>query len=95
MNNIDEHINALHAKLQLLLKKYAAMQKENESLKKEVHQLRENEQKISEKINMLEMQSSILKASAGTMEPAEKSKFERRINQYLKDIDKCIAILNN
>ncbi len=95
MKNINEHINALNAKLQVLLKKYAIMQKENESLKKEVHQLNENEKRIAERINFLEMQTSILKASSGTMEPGEKADFEKRINQYLKDIDKCIAILNN
>lgn len=95
MSNIEEHINTLHTRLQALLKKYAALQKENVSLTNELQQLKTNEQSLLEKINFLEMQTGVLKASAGTMTQQEKTNFEKRINQYLRDIDKCIAILNN
>ena len=95
MNNIEEHINTLNTRLQALLKKYAALQKENVSLTNELQQLKTNEQSLLEKINFLEMQTGVLKASAGTMTQQEKTNFEKRINQYLRDIDKCIAILNN
>jgi chromosome segregation ATPase len=95
MSNIEEHINTLNTRLQALLKKYAALQKENVSLTNELQQLKTNEQSLLEKINFLEMQTGVLKASAGTMTQQEKTNFEKRINQYLRDIDKCIAILNN
>ena len=95
MSNIEEHINTLNTRLQALLKKYAALQKENASLINELQQLKTNEQSLLEKINFLEMQTGVLKASAGTMTQQEKTNFEKRINQYLRDIDKCIAILNN
>ena len=41
----------------------------------------------------LRQQVSILKASAGNMSEADKKEFEKRINSYLKEIDKCIALL--
>ena len=95
MPEIDEHINSIHAKLQLLLKKYAAIQKENEVLTHEIKEYREKEKDFLQKINSLEMQAGILKASAGKMNDKEKHDFDKRINQYIKDIDKCMAILNN
>jgi len=29
------------------------------------------------------------------MNEDEKKNFEKKINQYIKDVDKCIAMLNN
>ena len=95
MKTIEEHINSINIKLQLLLKKHAALQKENANLTKEIETARKNEKDFLEKINSLEMQTGILKASAGKMNDTEKHDFEKRINQYIKDLDKCMAMLNN
>jgi len=95
MNSIEEHINSINTKLQLLLKKYAALQKENAILTREMEVCKENEKDFLQKINFLEVQTGILKASTGKMNDKEKHDFEKRINQYIKDIDKCIAMLNN
>ena len=61
----------------------------------EIETYRSNEKENLEKINSLEMQAGILKASIGKMGEKEKHDFEKRINQYIKDLDKCIAMLNN
>ena len=60
---------------------------ENENLK-----LREKE--LVTKIEILEQQVHILKASAGTLEGDERVRFEKNINQYIRNLDKCIAMLN-
>jgi hypothetical protein len=95
MSTIEEHITLLHAKLQLLLKKYAALQKENLQLNSEIEDFRKNQAAALQRINTLELQTDILKTSAGQLTDQEKLDFERRINQYIKDLDKCITILNN
>ena len=95
MNTIKEHINSINTKLQLLLKKYAALQKENLILREEIETSRKNEKDYSEKITSLEIQTGILKSSAGKLNDQEKHDFEKRINNYIKDLDKCIAMLNN
>ncbi len=41
----------------------------------------------------LKQQVSVLKLSAGEMSEADKKEFEKRINGYLKEIDRCIAML--
>jgi chromosome segregation ATPase len=95
MNTIEEHINSINTKLQLLLKKYAILQKENSILSYEIETCRKNEKDNLEKINSLEMQMSILKASAEKLNDKEKHDFEKRINQYIKELDKCMTMLNN
>ena len=95
MSTIEEHINSINAKLQLLLKKYAALQKENASLNSEKEMYKKNEKEYLEKIDALEIQAGILKASSGKWNEKEKHDFEKRINQYIKDIDNCMAMLNN
>lgn len=95
MKTIEEHINSINTKLQLLLKKHAALQKENAMLTYEVEVCKKNEKDFLEKINFLEIQTGILKASAGKMNDTEKHDFEKRINQYIRDLDKCMAMLNN
>ena len=95
MSTIEEHINSINAKLQLLLKNYATLKKDNNHLNEEIKKLKESEKGFLEKVNTLEMQTSILKASAGKMSGEEKTDFEKRIKAYIKDIDKCMAMLNN
>ncbi len=95
MNTVEEYINSLHIKLQVFIKKYIALKKENLALTDAVKELTENEKFLSEKINILETQNSILKASAGNMSNDEKKEFEKKIKDYIKDIDACITMLNN
>ena len=45
-------------------------------------------------INKLEQQVAILKSAAGQMTEPDKKLFEKHINQYIKDIDKCIGLLS-
>ena len=95
MNSVEEHINNINTKLQILLKKYTALKKENQFLTDEIHKLKDNEGDHLKKIDALEIQNNILKASAGKMSNEEKIDFEKRIKVYIKDIDKCMEMLNN
>jgi len=95
MKPADEHIHSINAKLQQLLKKYAALRKENAVLFHELEEKRTNEKKFLDKIDSLEMQTGMLKASAGKMNEKEKQNFEKRINKYVKDLEKCLTMLNN
>jgi len=95
MKTVEEHINAIHGRVQQLLKKYAALRKENAVLHQELEEKRANEKIFLEKIDSLEMQAGMLKASSGKMNEKEKHDFEKRINQYIKDVEKCIKMLNN
>ncbi len=92
---IDIYIKNIQSKLQILLKKHAALELENASLIKENESHKSNEKNLARKLNLLEQQVNILKASAGKLEGKEKSAFEKSINGYIKSIEKCIGMLNN
>ena len=95
MQTVEEHINSINTKLQQLLKKYAALRKENAILKHELEERRTNEKHHLDRIVSLEMQAGVLKASSAKMNEKDKHDFEKRINQYIKDLEKCMTMLNN
>ena len=95
MKTIEEHVSSINFKLQQLLKKYAVLQKENSMLQRELEEKIRNEKQFLHKLDSLETQTGILKASSGKMNDKDRHDFEKRINQYIKDLEKCIAMLNN
>ena len=92
--SVDPQFNVIGDKLQLLLKAVSRLQKENERLKTELQSAREKEQAAYQQVAELQQQTAILKYAAGEMNEKEKKDFERKINQYLREIDKCIAYLS-
>ncbi len=92
--SVDQQFNRLADKLQLLLKAMGRLQKENERLKEDLQGAREREQAALQRIDELQQQTAILKYAAGEMDEKEKKEFEKKINQYLREIDKCIAYLS-
>ena len=88
-----EHIERIRLKLQVLLKDHQALQKEHEKLKSEMTLKLAVEQELKEKMQQLEQQVNILKASSGQMDEASKKAFEKQLNHYIREIDRCIAML--
>ncbi|MCU0394815.1 MAG: hypothetical protein MUF29_02820 [Chitinophagaceae bacterium] len=88
------HFQELAGKLQQLLKWQDQLMRENERLKLECTQLREQAAADGQEITALKDQIAILQTAAGNMSESEKKAFEKRINQYIRDIDKVIAHLN-
>lgn len=94
MSDIETHIKLVNNKLQELLKKYAFLQKENQELKQQAMIGEEKEKESEVKINSLNQKVNILQAASGQMNEKEQREFEKRINIYLKEIDKCISMLS-
>ena len=95
MKQVEEHINRINSKLQELLKKHAALSKESEQQQKLIQRLEQENELNETKIKMLEQQQHILKAAAGRMDEPDKKEFEQVISKYIREIDKCINLLNN
>lgn len=93
-DSIDHHIKSIQPKLQLLLKKYALLENENMHIKNENENFKGREKELISKIVTLEQQVNILKASTGKLDGNEKINFEKDINRYIRNLDKCIAMLN-
>ena len=94
MVQLEEQIKNLQAKIQQLLKLYHHLQKENQQLKKEIekHQLKVSER--DEKLGSLQQQVDVLKIGAHGWSDGAKKELEKRIETYLKEVEKCLALLN-
>lgn len=93
MINTEQHLKRIQEKLQQLLKQHAAVQKENNRLKEELQESRGKNLQQQQYMDELKQQASVLKMNAGEMSGADKKELEKRINSYLKEIDRCIALL--
>lgn len=94
MVDLDLHIKNIQDKLQQLLRNHQILTKENQRLQKE---LEKSQQQIGEKeqlIYTLQQQVDALQLGTTAQSPEEKAMLEKRINGYLKEIDKCLALLN-
>lgn len=94
MSAVDENIKRVNSKLQQLLKQYQLLQKENQQLKMAVKMLSINRDNDELRISELEQQAGILKSAAGKMNEADKKSFEKHIDRYIREIDKCIGLLS-
>ncbi len=94
MEQVQTHISRIQVKLQDLLKKHSSLVKESEQHQKTILQLREQQDSNEKKIKVLEEQQYILKSAAGNLNDADKKAFEQTINKYIREIDKCIALLS-
>lgn len=93
MSNTEQHLKRIQDKLQLLLKQHVAVQKENSKLKEELDTVNHKTTTQQKNVEELKQQVGILKLNAVEMSEADKKEFEKRINIYVKEIDRCIALL--
>ena len=96
MTDSEQHLKRIQDKLQLLLKHHSILQKENQALKNEMTLLKGRADEFHETTEKLREQVEILKYTNGAeMDQEEKKQFEKRINGYVKEIDRCIAMLSH
>ncbi len=94
MSDLEQHIKRINDKLQLQLKNYLLLQKDNKRQSELIATLQQTKEKDKEQIYNLQEKISILKAATGNMNEADKKAFEKNISQYIREIDKCIGILS-
>jgi chromosome segregation ATPase len=94
MNETEVQLKRIQAKLQQLLKQHAVLQKENNWLKDELDAAKKEVLHQQENMHTLKQQVDVLKYSNGEMGEADRKEFEKRINFYVKEIDRCIVMLS-
>lgn len=94
MSTTEQHLKRIQEKLQLLLKQHTALRKENSRLIEELKNANQKTSVQQKNVEELKQQVSVLKLNTGEMSEADKKEFEKRINNYLKEIDRCIALLS-
>ena len=90
---LEEGMRRVQDKLQQLLKQYSQLQQENEKLVRLIQDARSNEFAKNERIGQLEQQVIVLKSATSQLNESDKKELEKKLNHYLKEIDRCINIL--
>ncbi len=94
MIDLNTHIIHLHEKLQLLIRAYKQLQKENGKLQKEIAVLQSDQKDKNEQLAHLEQKVAAVQLTGGSQNEAEKAQLQKKIDTYLKEIDKCLALLH-
>jgi predicted nucleic acid-binding Zn-ribbon protein len=98
MSNQLRQLESIEQKVKSLLNKYNKVNGENQILKEENERLKSNSILQKEKINELENQLNVLKLAknvSGDGDENERAELKRKINEMVKEIDMCVALLNN
>lgn len=89
-----EQIERIAGRLHQLLKRHENCLLENEKLRKENEQLVRRQEEQAKRLQELEQSLIILKTSSGTLDEADKKALEKRLNAFIREIDRCINLLS-
>jgi len=95
MSNVLEIVDSLQSKLNRLLSKYELLQIENQQLLEKSEKLVQEVQEQQESIDTIENKYNSLKiANAIVGSKEDKHSTKLKINTLIREIDKCIAQLD-
>ncbi len=96
MENLNTYISSLAGRVEKLAGSHAQLHDENLKLKSKNDEL---EQVVTEQKNVLsklEEQNKVVKiAKAVTEDDDDRKEQRKRLNELVREVDKCIALLNN
>ncbi|MEX1187674.1 MAG: hypothetical protein WED33_00340 [Bacteroidia bacterium] len=97
MSKLSDEVSELEAKIKKLIHLHVALQKDcintksdNELLKTTIHKQQEQIRQLEEGNKALQLAKALMTNGENTDSAAMKSK----INEVIKDIDSCLALLN-
>jgi hypothetical protein len=93
MTSPEVQFKRVHEKILLLMKQHQTLQKENERLRDDLKKMQDRSEVISRDVEKFRQQAEAVRLSGRNMEEADKRILEKRLNQYVREIDKCIALL--
>ena len=91
---MTEKINHIKIKLQLLIKQYQQLQKENLQLKNQVDKQVDLIKQQNHTIQQQQQKMDIVQIKNAQLTKEEKQVLEKRIDGYLKEINTCLSLLN-
>ncbi len=94
MISLEATLKRILDKLQQLMRHHKALQQENDRLRRSAAESEEKLKHAQEQVQLLRTQLDVLKLNAGDLNAADKKEIEKKLNGYLKEIDRCIALLS-
>jgi chromosome segregation ATPase len=86
-------VRRIQEKLQQLLRQRDLLLKENGKLRDELRQLQQDHTDQTTRLEQLQQQVEIVKATKTAMSEGEKRALEKRLGLYIREIDRCIAMI--
>jgi hypothetical protein len=93
MTQPELQLKRVHEKIGLLLKQHLALQKENERLRDDLKKMLLRCEDLTREAEKSRQQAEVSKLSGRALDESDKKMLEKRLNQYVREIDKCIALL--
>jgi chromosome segregation ATPase len=97
MERVSQQIKSVADKAAKLIESYEECRSANADLRKELAELETVIKSKDEEIEALQNKIKILKLAQNISgeETGEKTEIKRKINEYIREIDRCIAMLND
>jgi hypothetical protein len=93
MTQPEIQLKRVHEKIGLLLKQHLALQKENERLRDDLKKMLKRCEDLSREAEKSRQQAEVSMLSGRGLDDSDKKMLEKRLNLYVREIDKCIALL--
>jgi regulator of replication initiation timing len=91
-----DQVSRIQGKLQTLVQELILLRKENAKLKQELDQTQLKLQSQQETIQQLHEQTELLKINSGSgLDQESKIALEKKLDQYIREIDKCLSMMND
>lgn len=96
MENLDTYIVDLTHRVKALSQSHSSLKAENASLKLKNAELQAHITEQKNVLNKLEEQNKVVKiAKAVTENDQDRKEQRKKLNELVREVDKCIALLNN
>jgi chromosome segregation ATPase len=95
MSSGQQQLERIEEKLASLIAQHQQTLRENQKLRKEQENYLSNQQVLKTRVEELEIKIALLQTSESEGATSSRAALEKKINTYVKEIDRCIAILGN
>lgn len=91
---MEDNIHQIKDKVQLLIKQFQQLKKENGKLKVELSNAKNKLKLQEETITLLENEMDASKLNINQLTKQDKLSLQKKIDGYLKEVNTCLTLLN-
>lgn len=94
MDSFPNIVDKLEVKVLALLEQKKSLSTEVDAFKNEVEQLQQQNNLLEEEVEQLKERNQILRIAGGGTSKGEQREMKVKINEIVREVDKCISQLN-
>lgn len=90
LNDISRKIGILVTRYNELKEDYKVLENENKALKEQFKSEKAKGETLKQELNLVKVKKAVVPSSN-----EERTELKRKINEFIKEIDRCVAMLND